>query len=281
MNKKITLSLTAILLASTLAMADVTDTTQEKINDAMESADVEDKYATKVGLAVAKDLKQNLNLGFTSTSGNSKTVNMNGKYDMSFTTLGYGDEKLKVLFDASAFVTENNEVKDNEEFAANLGLEQYITDGWLGYTSVSWLRNRFRNFDSKLAIGAGIGKELFNDGTQSLKFKIGGAYNIEEYTVDATFDNELLGNRNFASLNEYIEYNYKINKTSNFFLKIGASENFENFTEDYEVLATLGLNFAVAENISVTLEEEIAFDNIPAGQRKTDTKTIVRVGYTF
>ena len=278
MNKKITLSLMTVLLASTVAMA---ETTKEIIDESMKSADVEAKYVAASSVNAASDLKQNLNLGFTNTSGNSKTVNINGKYDASYTTTGYADEKLKVAFDASAFVTENNKVKDNEEYAANLGLEQYITDGWLGYTSVSWLRNRFRNFDSKLSVGAGIGKELFNDGTQSLKFKMGGAYNIEEYTVDALFDNELLGNRNFASLNEYMEYNYKINTSSNFFLKVGASENFEDITKDYEVLTTLGLNFSVAENISVTLEQEIAFDNIPAGQHKTDTKSIVRVGYTF
>jgi len=138
------------------------------------------------------------------------------------------------------------------------------------------LRNPdFKNLDNKFAIGIGIGRDLFNDGKHSLKFKLGVAYNIQQYS-DTTEDSK------FGSLNEYLEYGNLLNKTSKFFIKVGASENFDDFKNDYEVLTALGLNFTVAENLSVTIEEELFYDKIhPGTDKSTDTKSIVRLGYNF
>lgn len=225
--------------------------------------------------AMAEETKQNINLGLVSTTGNTKTLNLNGKYDFKSTSKGYNNQDLNALFNASAFMTESNNVKDNEEYQVNLGLEQLIYDGWLGYASASWLKNKFLNFDNKIGIGAGVGKELYKDAQQTLTAKLGVAYNIENYS-NAQADHK------FTSLNEYIEYNNQLNKVSNFFLKVGALENFDDMSNDYEVFGTLGFHFAVAENLSLTLSEEIRYDNLPAlGFKKTDSKTLATVGYHF
>jgi len=260
---KITLSIVSAMMLTSAVAA-----------DEVKVADVEAQYSAKSSVKASDELKQSINLGFSNTTGNTDTLNLNGKYTMSFTTVGYDNEALKVGFDASAFVSKNNDVKDNEEYIANLGLEQYITDGWLGYASINWLRNEFRNFDNKFAVGAGIGKELFNNGQHSLKAKLGVAYNIEQYSNNQA-------DHKYTSLNEYLEYNNKLNDVSNLYIKVGASENFDDFG-DYEVLAVAGLNFAVSENLSVTIEEEVRYDKIPpVGFDTTDTKSIVRVGYNF
>ncbi len=262
MNKIITHStIVALMLSAAVA-------------DEVKVADVEAQYTAKSTVEASDELKQSINLGFSNTTGNTDTLNLNGKYIMAFTTVGYGNEALRVGFDASAFVTENNSVKDNEEFTANLGLEQYITDGWLGYASVNWLRNEFRNFDNMFSVGAGVGKELFNDGQHSFKVKLGVAYNIEQYSNNQP-------EHTYTSLNEYLEYNNKLNDVSSLYVKVGSLQNFDDFG-DYQVLAVAGLNFAVAENLSVSIEEEVRYDKIPPiGFKTTDTKTIVRVGYNF
>ena len=50
-------------------------------------------------------------------------------------------------------------------------------------------------------------------------------------------------------------------------------------------MAVLGLNFSVAEKISVSIEEEIRYNGLGVVSdlldNKTNTKTIVRVGYNF
>jgi len=237
-------------------------------------SDVKAKYAANSTVDASKELKQSVNFGFSNTTGNTETLNINGKYTMSVTTQGSWLKPIKIGFDASAFVTENNDVKENEEFTANLGLEQFIVDGWLGYASLNWLRNEFRNFDNKFAIGAGIGKEVFNDGQHSLKVKLGAAYNVEQYSNEQE-------DHKYSSLNEYLEYNNKLNVVSDLYVKVGASQNFDDF-RDYEVLVVAGFNFAVAENLSMSIEEEVRYDKVPpVGFDTTDTKTIVRIGYNF
>ena len=240
------------------------------------ATDIAEKYINIKSIEATDELKQSINLGFSGTSGNSETLNVNGKYDMSNMMDGYQGQALKVAVDASAFFTKNNNIKNNEEFTVNLGLEQIIRNGWMAYSGLNWLRNPdFRNYNHKLSIGAGVGKELFKDNSQLLVVKLGTSYNVEDYAnAQAT--------KKFASLNEYLQYTNQLNTVSNFFLKIGSMQNFDNFSNDYEVAGSIGANFAVAENINLTLAEEIVYDNFPPiGFKKTDTKTIATLGYNF
>ncbi|MCO4846195.1 MAG: DUF481 domain-containing protein [Sulfurovum sp.] len=243
--------------------------------DEIKVSNVVSEFSTYKKLKASKELKQSINIGFSNITGNTETFSLNGKYTLSVTTSGYDNKPLQVMFDASAFVTENNDVKDNEEYTSNLALEQFVVEKWLVYTSVHWLRNEFRNYDNKSSIAAGVGKKLFDDGQHIFKLRAGIAYNIEQYTNDQPEET-------FFSFNQYLEYTNQLNKVSNLYVKLGALENFENFSDDYEVLAVAGFNFAVAENISVILEEEVRYDNLPPiGFEKTDTKTIFKVGYNF
>jgi len=263
--KKITISLLSLVALSAMATAGGVSTT-----------DVEAKYSNNNSVSATSNLEQSFNAGFSSTTGNTKTLNVNGKYDASFITTGYNNHELKTAFDVSAFMTKNNSVKDNEEYTANLGLEQMLVNGWLGYAGVNWLRNPdFRNYDNKFAVGAGIGKELYKDAKQSLVAKLGTSYNLEQYA-------NTQADADFGALNEYLEYTNKLNSVSKFFLKVGSMQNFDNMSNDYEATGVLGVNFAVGENVSLSLEEEVAYDNLPAiGFKKTDTKSIVRLGYHF
>jgi len=243
--------------------------------DKIKITDVENKYTDHKPIEATKELKQSINIGFANTSGNTKTMNVNGKYSLSDTTSGYDNKDLKTLFNIGAFYAETDSVKTNEEFSSNLDVEQIIGVDWLGYASLNWLRNEFKNYDNKYSIGAGVGKEIFHTNNQSLKLKLGVAYNIEDYS-DNTSQEE------FGSLNEYIEYNNKLNRVSDLYIKVGSLQNFEDFSDDYEALLVAGLNFTVGENVSLVIEEEVSYNNQPAeGFDKTDTKTIMRVGYNF
>jgi putative salt-induced outer membrane protein len=239
--------------------------------DTITATDVEATYSAKSSVEKSPELKQNINLGFANTTGNTEILNFNTKYNLAYT---YNDT-LNIAFDSSFFITKNNKIKDNEEYTSNLGLEQLMHDGWLGYASINWLKNEFLNYDNKMSIGIGIGKELLQSEKNSLKIKVGIAQNIEEYSNNQA-------QKKYTSLNEYIEYKYNLNEISKVFIKVGALENFDDIQEDYEVLGALGANFSVAENISLTIEEEIHYDNLPPlGFEKTDTKSIVRLGYNF
>jgi putative salt-induced outer membrane protein YdiY len=261
----ITISLLTLISLSATLWADGTTVTN-----------VEAKYTNSKSVQAEENLKQSINLGFSSTTGNTKTLNVNGRYDLSFITTGYNANPLKVALDSSAFFSKNNDVKSNEEYTANIGLEQNIIDEWLIYTGVNWLRNpEFRNYDNKYAVNIGLGKELYHDEKQTLTAKLGMAYNVEDYAHDQDTEQ-------FGSLNEYLEYHNKLNKVSSFHFNIGAMENFDDISNDYEVTAVIGVNFLVGENINLSIDEELAYDHLPAlGFKTTDTKSIVRLGYTF
>lgn len=245
------------------------------VGDEVEVSDVESEFSTYKDVKATKELKQSINIGFSNLTGNTETMNLNGKYTMAVMRSGYKDRPLEIMFDASAFVSENNDVKDNEEYSANLALEQSIVDKWLTYASIHWLRNKFKNYDNKSSFAVGLGKEIYNDGQHKFKARAGFAYNVQQFTNDQS-DEE------FISFNQYLEYTNKLNKISDLYVKLGAFENFEDFSNDYELLVVAGFNFAVAQDISVILEAEVNYDNLPpVGFEKTDTKTIVRVGYNF
>jgi putative salt-induced outer membrane protein YdiY len=261
-RKSIVIALTLLLSVAVMA-------------DAVKVSNVASEFSTYKKVKASKELKQSINFGFSNVTGNTEAFTLNGKYTLSVTASGYNNKPLQIMFDASAFVTENNDVKDNEEYTANLALEQFVLEKWLVYTSVHWLRNKFRNYDNKSSIAAGVGKKIFDDGQHIFKLRAGFAYNIEQYTNDQPEEK-------FFSFNQYLEYTNQLNKVSALYVKVGLLENLENFSDDYEVLAVAGFNFAVAENISVILEEEVRYDNLPPiGFGKTDTKTIFKVGYNF
>ena len=225
--------------------------------------------------AVAEEMKQNINLGFISTTGNTETFNFNAKYDNKYTTSGYNNQDLSVLFDTRAFMIQNGDIIKNEEYQANLALEQLIYDEWIGYVTASWLTNKFLNFNHKISFGTGVSKELYKDTKQTLTAKLGVGYNIEKYT-------NLQPDHRFKSLNQYIEYNNQLNKVSNFFLKVGILENIYNLSNDYDAFGSIGFNFAVAENLMVSIEKEVVYNNLPSvGFKKNDSKTIATVGYHF
>ena len=251
-----------LLTATALTAADV------KIDD------VKGKYGSNPDIKASKELKQHIDFGFANTTGNTETLNLNGKYEASYLMPGYAGRDLSWMFDASVYLTKNDGVKDNEEYAANFAVEQKFAGKWFGYASLRWLRNAFRNFDSKTFLGAGVGNELYNDGQHRFEVKLGVAYNLEQYSNTQP-------DHDFTSFTQYAEYNNQLNKTSLLYLKAGASENFSDFN-DYEVMGVIGLTFDVAERLSVTLEGEVRYDHIPpVGFDTTDTKSIVRIGYSF
>jgi len=87
--KQIILLLTLIAF-STLATA--------KIEEETTLTDIEAKYSNKKKIEATEKLKQSVHLGFSGTTGNTDTLNLNAKYDFSFITDGYQNNPLKIAF---------------------------------------------------------------------------------------------------------------------------------------------------------------------------------------
>ena len=248
----------------------------ELLSETIDIDELKQKYQSLSDITATKELTQHINIGFSNTTGNTNNLDLNTKYDLSSTLSTYKGKDLKLAFDGSYFLSKKDSIKSDEEYLANLGLEQDLGKAWLSYFSLNWLRNpEFKNYNHKVSIGAGFGRAIVLDETQTLTLKMGTSFNSENYANNQK-------NTYFNSLNEYLKYNNKLNTISNVYLKTGALQNFQNFNDDYEILALMGVVFHVGEKIDLSIEEEIAYDNLPPiGFKKTDTKSIVRLGYQF
>jgi len=238
-------------------------------------SDVSDMYEYTAETVKVGEMLQKIDLGFANTTGNTNTLNFNGKYTFGYAQEGYHAQPLYLGFNMSAFRTEDEKKTTNEEYSVKLYVDQSLMSNWLVYTFTHWLRNEFRNFDNKWTLGTGIGKVLLDEGNQSWRMKLGVAYNREEYSNTQDTDT-------FASLTQYIEYKNKLNENSKLYVHVGASENFQDLSGDYELTGVIGLDFTVGQDLHVILEEEVTYDAVPpVGFNKTDTKSIVRLGYSF
>jgi len=240
------------------------------------SSNVEKRYFKKTSVKATGDVEQSVRFGFSHITGNVETLNLNAKYAMSVIVDGYGNQPLKFALLSSAYFSKGNDKKSNEEYFVDLGMEQVIYDGWLGYMATNWFRNpHFRNYNHKISFNTGIGKELLTDNINSFKLKLGVAYNIEDYSSNKETER-------YGSINGYIEYKNKLNENSNFNIKLGSMKNFSNTDKDYEALAVIGIDFSVTKNINIMVEEELHYDALPTGGlEKFDSKSMMTIGYHF
>ncbi len=236
--------------------------------------DVQQRYIPDVSIATTPTLQQRIDLGFANTSGNTETLNFNGKYQLINHTQGYHGEMLHIGVEGGLLVTKDGGSTTNEEYTTTFKLEQEFANAWSLYFRLDWLRNRFKNFNHKIMIGKGVGKEILSGSYGTLKLKLGGAYNIQHYHNTQASDY-------FGSFTQYLSYQRVFQNQSNFYIKVGASESFEEL-KDYEIIGVLGVTFQLGEGFHLVVEEEMDYDALPAvGFETHDSKTIVRLGYRF
>ncbi len=217
---------------------------------------------------------QRIEAGFSDTGGNTRTTTLNAKYTLAHRWRIRKFAPLFYTLELSAFLARDEGRRTAEEYKALFSAKQPLPRKWLGYVNLGWLKNDFQNFAAKVDFGIGVGKILYRDSKQTLVLKLGPALNHESYTNG--------GNDSFASFNQYLEYNRKIRRTNKIYLKLGAKENFADMQNDYEINTLLGILFNLDTKLDMSLEYDTFYDNTPSeGFGKTDTKTVVRIGYRF
>ncbi|CAA6808495.1 MAG: Unknown protein [uncultured Campylobacterales bacterium] len=214
--------------------------------------------------------EQNLEVGFVNTNGNTKTTNLNAKYILknSFSDIDY-------TFDIGTFSSKAEGETTAENYFANLNVEEEISNGWLGYAKLGWEKDRFRGFEGRYTAGLGVGKILLEDETQKLDIKIGLSYNHDHFTND-------LGSSSYGALNESINYTNKLSETSDFYASVSSWQNLDDISDDYEVKSIAGVKYRLSTNLSLNAEINVDYDALPVPDtEKTDTKTIVKLSYSF
>ena len=217
---------------------------------------------------------QRIEAGFSDTNGNTRTTSLNAKYTLAHQWQMRKFAPMFYTLELSAFLARDEGKRTAEEYKALFNAKQPLPHKWLSYLSLGWLKNDFQNFANKVDLSIGLGKILYQDQKQTLILKLGPALNYETYTNG--------GNDSFTSLNEYLEYSRKVHLLSRLYLKLGAKENFADMKSDYEINSLFGILFKLDTRLNMTREYNTFYDNTPSeGFGKTDTKTVIRIGYSF
>jgi putative salt-induced outer membrane protein YdiY len=243
--------------------------------EANNTQEIKKYYEEYKTLNISDELAKSIEFGFSTTSGTTNTLNLNGRFRTYFTFDGVNNKMFKILFDSNIFLTKTNHIKNDEEYSANIDFEQSIDDDWLGYGNIRLFRNTFKNYNAIFSMNMGMGYQFIQNDTHKLTVKVGFGHNREYYTNDTK-------DKKFMSFNQYIEYNKKMTAKNHLYARVAFIENIENFSDDYEILSTFGLNFMLGKNLSFAVEQEIYFDALtPKGNNIVDTKTIAKIGYRF
>ena len=243
--------------------------------DASSTKKIKNHLSEYKTLNISDELAKSIDFGFSTTTGTTNTLNINGRFRTYRTFSGLNDKMFKILFDSKVFLNKSDNIKNNEEYRVDLDLEQTFNKDWLGYVNLAWFRNTFKNYDAIYSNNIGMGYKLISEDTHSLTIKVGLGFNREQYTNDQK-------DKTYISCNQYIEYNNKITPTSHFYTKIALIENIDDFSDDYEVFNIIGLDFSISEDLSFSIEQEIYFDSLTSeGKDTLDTKTIAKIGYRF
>ena len=204
---------------------------------------------------------QNIEVGFVNTNGNSKTTNLDAKY-----TLKNNFSDIDYKFTLGTFSSKSSGTRSAENYFANLELTEDLSNGWLGYANLGWLKDYTLNLDPRYTSGAGAGKTLFSDATQKLDVKLGLSYNHDH------------GIGSYGALNEALNYTNKLSQTSDLYASVASFQKLDDFG-DYEIKSVLGVKYKLSTNLN--LNAELNVDYYAKKAIKTDTKTLVKISYDF
>lgn len=210
-------------------------------------------------------------LGYVSTSGNTKTSSLNAKFD-----LGYEVEKWKHAARAETLQSKNrNETTGEDEKTAHKSLATYQVDYKFtkhdyAFGLLSYEEDRFSGFEYQAKAIVGYGRKVFIRDDMELDLEIGPGHRRYKPDMQPSDDD------NEARL--AAKYKWDISGTSVFTEELVGE--FGDKQDEWKSVTALSanINSALAMKLSHTVKY---LDVVPAGKDHYDRETAVTLVYTF
>lgn len=205
-------------------------------------------------------------LGFTSTSGNTNSENLNAK-------LGVEKKHKKWTHRAAieALQASSSNVKsaDRTTFTARseykFGVKAYT------FGAIRYEDDKFSGYDYQSSITIGIGEQFIKNESHKLDASAGLGYREKKEVVAGKVLSEGIFT---AGLN----YSYIISKHATFKEKILVETGATNTYSESETSLKMKINGNLASKIAYTVKNN---SNVPVGAKKTDTITTIALVYGF
>lgn len=219
-----------------------------------------------VPAAVQADWNGEAVAGLLTTSGNSETQSLNGKF-----ALDYLSPRWKNAFVATALNNGDDEGTTAERYTAANKLDYNLDPQNYLFAAVDYEKDLFGGFRERTAETVGYGRHILTGPVHSLDVEIGGGARQTEEQKTGNKEDELIGRVGG-------KYGWAISKTSAFAQALKVEAGDENtFTE-----AISELKLSVIGNIFVSLSFTVRNNSdVPADTKRTDSFTSVGLSYVF
>lgn len=218
-------------------------------------------------LAQAAPWSGEAGLGFLSTSGNSDTRSLNGKF-----LLDYVEGPWKNAFAANAIGSSDGGESTSERYLVTDKLDYSLGERNYLFTALEWEKDLFGGVRERTSETVGVGRRFLLGPAHFLEAELGaGARQLQNNDPGQTRESDAIG-RAFA------KYRWALSPTSEFQQTVKVESGAENtFTESVTALK-LSVVGDVFASLSYTIQNN---SDVPPGTEQTDTFTAVNLSYAF
>jgi putative salt-induced outer membrane protein len=224
--------------------------------------------------AAAKDEKSSglwsgdLELGYVSTSGNTKEATAKTRVDVN-----REKEYWRYNIALESLNSESSGTRSAERYFFGNRLAYQYTETNFTFGYISYDDDRFSGFDYQATASAGWGRRLINDEVMQWDVEIGPGYRFNKVEDETTAeDSEELIVRGFT------KFIWDFSDTSTF----SQSLNVESGEDNTISKSITGLKVQVNGSISIKLSYTVKYtDTVPQDTERADTESAVTVNYSF
>ena len=212
-----------------------------------------------------KGFSGDVRLGFESTTGNTSTRSLAGAVSAKF---------LRGLWEYSGRISgsgrQDNGINAEEQYHSELKAQRHFGEKNYLYGQILYDRDRFAGVTRQLYETVGYGRQIVKTEKQELNLEAGVGVR-QTRLLDSTEEDD-------AVLQFGGDYHWQINDHVSFKQEVTVNNGSDN---TYTMLLST-LESALAGNLSMLLSYRVDINSeVPAGSKKTDTKTILALGYKF
>jgi len=205
-------------------------------------------------------------LGFTSTSGNSDSENLNARL-----TIGKELDKWKHAASINAIRAESDDVTSADSLVLKGRSEYKFNEKAYAFGQLRHEDDEFSGYDYQSSLAFGAGYRFLENDRHLLDTSIGLGYrSIKDSSTGETEDEGIVT----ADLN----YAYKISETATFSQTILIESGDENTHSESETALKTKIDGNLAAKLSYLVKRN---SDVPAGIEKTDKITTVSLVYAF
>ncbi len=204
-------------------------------------------------------------LGYLSTSGNTSTQSLNGKFALAYTASSWKNE-LQAL---GVYTTDEGDTTA-ERYAASDKVDWRVTDRDYIFAVVDWEKDLFGGIRERTSETVGYGRHVLTGPKHLLDLELGaGARQLQDQSRERS--NEAIGR--FSG-----KYQCLISETSKFTQTVKVESGDANTYAE----SVSELKLSIIGNLFASLSYTVRHNTeVPVGTERTDTSTAVNVSYAF